>query len=175
MVNVDRTPHDSKDHPLAAEQPVTQIMTVDVLATAPETSIAQVAMTMSENGVSGLPVIDADNTLVGIITETDIISHEIQVDTPTFVPILDWIIRMPGDTSEDDLRRVLATCAGDLMTAPVYSVTVDATVREVASLMFERKVNPVPVLNHDHRVVGIVSRSDIVRLLADAEASLGAS
>ncbi|CAN5354471.1 MAG: CBS domain-containing protein [Chloroflexia bacterium] len=160
---------------MAADQPVTQIMTVEVLATAPDTSIAQVARTMSEKGISGLPVIDADNNLVGIITETDIISHEIQVDTPTFVPILDWIIRMPGDTSEDDLRRVLATSAGQLMTAPVYSVTVDATVREVATLMFERKVNPVPVLNHDNRVVGIISRSDIVRLIAEAEASLSES
>lgn len=159
---------------MAADQPVTQVMSVDVLTTTPETSIAEVARTMSENGVSGLPVIDAGSNLIGIITETDIISHEIQVDAPTFVPILDWIIRMPGDTSEDDIRRVLATSAGDLMTAPVYSVTVDATVREVATLMFERKVNPVPVLNHNHRVVGIVSRSDIVRLLADAEASLGA-
>lgn len=159
---------------MAAEQPVTQIMTRDVLAIAPETSIVQVARTMSEHGVSGLPVIDAENTLVGIITETDIISHEMQVDTPTFVPLLDWIIRMPGDTSEDDLRRVLATSAGQLMTHPVYSVTVDATVQEVATLMFERKVNPVPVLNHDNRVVGIVSRSDIVRLLAEAEAFLEA-
>jgi CBS domain-containing protein len=82
---------------------------------------------------------------------------------------------MHGDTSEDDLRRVLATSAGQLMTAPVYSVTVDATVREVATLMFERKVNPVPVLNRENLVVGIVSRSDIVRLLADAEASLSPS
>lgn len=157
---------------MAVDQPVTRIMSADVLATTPEASIADVARTMSDRGVSGLPVIDVGNELVGIITEMDIISHEMQVDTPTFVPLLDWIIRMPGDTSEDDLRRVLATTAGQLMTAPVYSVTVDATVQEVATLMFERKVNPVPVLNHAGRVVGIVSRSDIVRLLAEAEASL---
>ena len=59
--------------------------------------------------------------------------------------------------------------------SPVYSVTVDATVREVATLMFERKVNPVPVLNHLDQVVGIVSRSDIVRLLAEVDAPLSAS
>ncbi len=160
---------------MAAEQSVTQIMTGDVLAIAPETPIGQVARIMSDNGISGLPVVDANNNLVGIITETDIVSHEIQIDTPTFVPFLDWIIRMPGDTSEDDLRRVLATSAGELMTSPVYSVTVDATVREVATLMFERRVNPVPVLNHLGQVVGIVSRSDIVRLLAEVDAPLGAS
>lgn len=160
---------------MSAEQSVTQIMSTKVLAVAPETSIAQVARTMSEHGVSGLPVIDSDNNLVGIVTETDIISHEMQVDAPTFVPILDWIIRMPGDTSEDDLRRVLATSASQLMTTPVYSVTSDATVQELATLMFERKVNPVPVLNYDNRVIGIVSRSDIVRLLAEAETSLEAS
>ena len=160
---------------MAAEQSVTQIMTTDVLAIAPETPIGQVARIMSDNGISGLPVVDANNNLVGIITETDIVSHEIQIDTPTFVPFLDWIIRMPGDTSEDDIRRVLATSAAELMTSPVYSVTVDATVREVATLMFERKVNPVPVLNHLDQVVGIVSRSDIVRLLAEVDAPLSAS
>ena len=127
---------------------------------------------MHEHGISGLPVIDANGDLAGIITETDIISHEIQVDTPAFVPFLDAIIRMPWDTSDDDLRRVLATTAGQLMTHPVYSVTVDATVRDVATLMFERKVNPVPVLDRDNRVVGIVSRSDIVQLIAEAEASI---
>lgn len=157
---------------MAAEQPVTQIMSPDVQVTSVDASIAEVARRMHQNGISGLPVIDGNGDLAGIITETDIISHEIQVDTPAFVPFLDAIIRMPWDTSDDDLRRVLATTAGQLMTHPVYSVTVDATVRDVATLMFERKVNPVPVLDRDNRVVGIVSRSDIVQLIAEAEASI---
>jgi CBS domain-containing protein len=149
-------------------------MATDVLATTVGTSIPAVARTMCENGISGLPVVDEEGNLVGIITEADIVSHEIQVDTPAFIPFLDAIIRMPWDTSEDDLRRVLATTAGELMTAPVYSVTVDATVRDVATLMFERKVNPVPVLDRERRVIGIVSRSDIVRLVAEAESSISA-
>lgn len=160
---------------MVAEQPVTQVMTHDVFAVREDVTIPTVARTMCDRDISGLPVIDADGMLVGIITEMDIVSHEIQVDTPTYVPFLDAIFRMPGDTSEDDIRRVLATTAADLMTTPVYSVTVDATVRDVATLMFERRVNPVPVLDHQNRVVGIVSRSDIVRLIAEAEASLAES
>ena len=160
---------------MVAEQPVAQIMTPDVYAVRESVTIPAVARTMCDHDISGLPVVDADDKLVGIITEMDIVSHEIQVDTPTYVPFLDAIFRMPGDTSEDDFRRVLATTAGDLMTTPVFSVTVDATVREVATLMFERKVNPVPVLDRQNRVVGIVSRSDVVRLIAEAEASLSES
>lgn len=157
---------------MAAEQPVTSIMTTEVLATVTNVPIPVVAKIMTDHDISGLPVVDEDGQLVGIITENDIVSHEIMVDSPTFVPFLDAVIRMPFDTSEDDMRRVLAITAGDLMTSPVYSVTVDATVREVATLMFERKVNPVPVLDRDHRVVGIVSRSDIVRLVAEIESEL---
>jgi CBS domain-containing protein len=147
-------------------------MTTEVLATGPNVAIPTVARIMLDHGISGLPVLDSDGNLIGIITEMDIVSHEIQVDSPAFVPFLDAIIRMPWDTSEDDLRRVLATTAGELMTTPVYSVTTDATVREVATLMFERKVNPVPVLDLENRVVGIISRSDIVGLVADAESAL---
>lgn len=158
---------------MAAEQSVTSIMTTEVLATVTHVTIPVVARILTDHDISGLPVVDEDGQLVGIITENDIVSHEISVDSPAFVPFLDAIIRMPFDTSEDDLRRVLAITAEDLMTSPVYSVTTDATVREVATLMFERKVNPVPVLDRDHRVVGIVSRSDIVRLIADADVAAG--
>ena len=157
---------------MAAEQPVTRIMTTEVLATGPDVTIPVVARIMLDHNISGVPVLDSGGRLIGIITEMDIVSHEIQVDTPAFVPFLDAIIRMPWDTSHDDLRRVLATTAGELMTSPVYSVTVDASVREVATLMFERKVNPVPVLDHSNRVVGIVSRSDIVALVAEANAAM---
>lgn len=157
---------------MVVENPVTQIMTTDVVVTTTDASIPSVARLMYENDISGLPVLDAEGYLVGIVTELDIISVEIRVDTPLFVPILGAMIRMPGDTSEDDLRRVLATTAGELMTSPVYSVTVDATVKEVATLMFERRFNPVPVLDHNQYVVGIVSRSDIVRLIAEAEETL---
>lgn len=160
---------------MVAEQSVTQIMTGEVLATSVDVAIPVVARIMRNHDISGLPVVDDAGDLVGIITEMDIVSHEIQIDAPTFIPFLDAVFRMPGDTSDDDLRRVLATTVGELMTAPVYSVTVDATVREVATLMFERKVNPVPVLDRNNRVVGIVSRSDIVELIADAGASVGTS
>lgn len=155
---------------MAAEQPIVSIMTTDVLATMSHVTIPVVARIMTDHDISGLPVLDNDGQLVGIITEQDIVSHEMRVDTPTFLPILDAVIRMPFDTSDDDIRRVLAITAEDLMTSPVYSVTIDSTVQEVANLMFERKVNPVPVLDREHRIVGIVSRSDIVRLIAELDA-----
>jgi CBS domain-containing protein len=150
-------------------------MTTEVIATGPDVAVPTVARIMHDHGISGLPVLDTSGKLVGIVTEMDIVSHEIQVDSPAFVPLLGAVIRMPWDTSDDDLRRVLATTARELMTSPVYSVTTDATIREVANLMFERKVNPVPVLDRENRVVGIVSRSDIVRLVAEAESALSSS
>jgi CBS domain-containing protein len=67
---------------------------------------------------------------------------------------------------EEEMRRILATTAAELMTTTVYSIREDATVEELATLMYEREVNPVPVLNAQRRLVGIVSRGDLLRLMA---------
>ena len=114
-----------------------------------------------------MPVIDpASGELVGMITELDMIEREAEFDAPIYTTFLDALFVIEGKDSEEKLARILATRAEQLMERTVYSIREDASVEEVASLMFDRKVNPVPVMSKAGEVIGIVSRSDIVRLMA---------
>ncbi len=146
---------------------VTEIMTAQIATVEPETPIAEVARLMASADISGVPVIDpANGELVGLITEMEMIERQAKFDMPTYTRVLDATFVIAERDSEEKLARILATTAGQLMQGTVYSIREDASIEEVATLMFERKVNPVPVISLDGQVIGIVSRSDIVRLMA---------
>jgi CBS domain-containing protein len=146
---------------------VQTVMTSDPVVIGPDATIAEVARLMTDRNVSGLPVVER-GLLVGIITETELVSQEIEFDPPVYGTFLDAIFRFPWDDSRDELRRVLAATVGELMTTDVVTLPIDATVQDAASVMFKRKVNLLPVVDTDGHVVGVVSRSNIVRLIADA-------
>lgn len=143
------------------------IMTPDVITVSTETPINEVARLMATNGISGVPVVDpASGELVGMITELEMIERQAKFDAPIYSMFLDALVVLPAEHSEEQLARILATRADELMERTVYSIREDATIEEVASLMFERKVNPVPVISLNDELIGIVSRSDIIRLMA---------
>lgn len=146
---------------------VSIIMTQSVLAVSPDTSIAAVARIMVEEGVSGLPVVSGRG-IVGIITEIDVVSKEIDVDPPAYGTFLDAVFRFPWDRTNDEVRRVVALTAGELMSSPVRTIDPQASIHEAADMMFKEGVSPIPVVNTDGEMVGIVSRTDIVRLIAQA-------
>lgn len=148
---------------------VTNIMRGNPPTVTPEASIAVVAKLLVDYAVPGLPVVE-DGKLIGIITESDIIVREAEVDVPTPVPFLDAIFMADaGPDFDDELRRVLAVNARELMTAPVVSVRSSATLAEVATLMIDRNVNPLPVLDEELRLIGLVSRADLVRIISALE------
>lgn len=146
---------------------VTEIMTPDVITVAPETPINEVAKLMATHDISGVPVVDpAKRELVGMITELEMIERQAEFDAPLYATFLDALVMIPEPHGEEKLARILATRADQLMERTVYAIREDATVEEVAELMFERKVNPVPVVSLNGELIGIVSRSDIIRLMA---------
>ncbi len=148
---------------------VTAIMRRDAPFVAPDDSIATVARLLVEHRLPGLPVVENDE-LIGIITESDIIMREADVEVPTPVPFFDAIfVADAGPDFDDEVRRVLAVDARHLMTAPVVSVRSSATLSEVATLMIDRNVNPLPVLDDRLRLVGLVSRADLVRVISALE------
>jgi CBS domain-containing protein len=152
---------------------VAEIMRHDVPAVAPGDSIATVARVIAESGLPGVPVV-ADGELHGIVTEGDIVFREAEVSVPSVLPVLDAMLVFDAGTPfEEDLQRVLAVTAGELMSAPVYTIRHNATLQEVATLMSERRVNPVPVVDDADTIVGIVSRADLVRVVARLEQAAG--
>ena len=148
---------------------VAEVMRRPVPTVSPNDSIAIVARLIVEHNLPGVPVV-ADNEIVGIVTESDLVAREADVTVPTVVPFLDALfVADAGRDFDDDMRRVLALTAGDLMSAPVYNIRSSATLEQVATLMVERRVNPVPVVDEGLNLVGIVSRADLVRVIARLE------
>ena len=146
---------------------VTRIMTTSVIVTYPAMSVTDLAALLADNHLTGVPVVE-NGLLVGIVTEADIVSQLMEIDMPAYGTFLDAIFRFPWDETDDEMRRVLATTAGELMTREVVTAKPDDTVQDAASLLFKRKVNPLPVVDADGQLLGIISRSDIVRLIAQS-------
>jgi CBS domain-containing protein len=151
------------------EPTVREIMQTDVPTVSPDDSVAKVANLMVTSGLVGIPVVENDR-MIGIVTDSDIIAREADVDAPTVVPFLDAIfVADAGRSFENEVRHALAVNARQLMTTPVVSIRDTATLSHIATLMVDEKVNPVPVLDDANNLVGIIQRSDLVRVIARLE------
>jgi CBS domain-containing protein len=136
---------------------VEKIMTRDVLTTAPETPLKDVALLLSANHVSGVPVCAPDGSVLGIVSEADILRRE-QGFSSNPGRVSSWLLRK----IDGELDKIAARTAGEAMTAPALTVRPAQQVSEVARLMILHKINRLPVVS-EGRLVGIVSRADLVR------------
>ncbi|MCC7021683.1 MAG: CBS domain-containing protein [Thermomicrobiales bacterium] len=148
---------------------VRDVMRREVPVAAPDTTIAELARMMVEHRVPGVPVLRNDE-LIGIVTEADLIQREATVDAPSVISILDAIIVADAGTPfEEELRRVVATTAGELMSSPVISIRDIATLTELATLMLQKRINPIPVIDESRHIVGLATRTGIVEIIARLE------
>ncbi|HET7091635.1 MAG TPA: CBS domain-containing protein [Anaerolineae bacterium] len=146
---------------------VRDIMTTDVVSAKRGTSVNELAKLMGARDISGVPVLDDDGAVVGIVTELDMIARNTRLDMPRFIQILD-LGRIPLERRSDyehRMRHMLGTRAEDLMSEEVVTVGPDDSVEDLAELMVKRRVNPVPVVENG-KLVGIVSRADIIDMMA---------
>lgn len=155
--------------------PVTEIMTTDVLALSPETSITDAVRLLSERGVSGAPVVDAEGRYVGLLDDTDLILSEARLHAPTTVELLGAYLTLPGEQRryEQELKHALGRTAGEVMETDATTVGPEATVEDVATIILDTDHSRVPVVDADGRVVGIVTRGDLVKSLYRAPADPG--
>jgi len=136
------------------------IMTTGVVTIAPDAKIETAIALMTERRVSGLPVVDAEGVLVGILTEGDLLRRvEIGTDNLVRRPFLDLL--MGRGREAIDYVRTHSRRVSDLMTAEVVTVEGDEPLREVAGLLARRRIRRVPVVR-DGRLVGVVSRYDLI-------------
>jgi len=142
---------------------VRDIMTADPVTVSPDLSVTEAAKTMVERGIGALPVVDGGK-LVGLVTEGDLIMKDVKLEYPTYIHLLDGFIMYPPSTArfEDELRKAVAATVGDVMTADPVTVQADTTVADVATLLVERDVSRLPVLDDDV-LVGVVTKSDVLR------------
>ncbi len=134
----------------------------------PDTPVEDVVRTLRENELPGLPVIDDDGKLVGIVTEADLILPDDQGDLhiPHYINLFGGTVFLePLGRFEDRLRKAFASKASDMMTRDPDSVAPDTSVREAARMIHDTGHNRLPVVE-DGRLVGVVTRVDVLGALA---------
>jgi CBS domain-containing protein len=144
---------------------VKDIMTVNVAAVGQDATLKQIATLMAERGVSGVPVVNAEKHVVGVVTEADIIVKA--ASHPESAGLLGRLFPAKGV----DERHLDATRAFEAMTSPPINVDVESSVAEAARLMVEEHVKRLPVVR-DGKLVGIVSRADVVRAFTRSDAEI---
>ena len=139
--------------------PVAEVMTTRVTTVGPQADVHEAAKLLAENSISGLPVVDDANRVIGLISEADVLA-------------MTGVRR--GHTVRDLIRHVLGEpvpkqtqgrTVADFMTSPAVTTTADADIREAAKLLDEKRIKRLPVVDHEQKLVGIVSRADIVRAI----------
>lgn len=149
------------------KEQVSQFMTKKVIAVKPEESIKKVFKLMDEHAILGLPVVDDDNAVIGIVTESDLISHFTTLKTPQGISILGSIVYLGnlGDFNKN-LKDHCAELVKDVMTTDVVTIMYDATLHEAINLMAEKKMGRLPVIGKKRELVGILTRTDVVHEIA---------
>ncbi|MFE3760221.1 CBS domain-containing protein [Streptomyces sp. NPDC059104] len=128
---------------------VADLMSDEVVSVAPGTAFKDVAKLLAQYDISGVPVLDDEDRVVGVVSQTDLLARAV-----------------PGPHSSE--QGVTATAgaptAGDVMSAPAVTVPAEETVADAARLMTRRGVERLPVVDVEDRLVGIVTRRDLLRM-----------
>lgn len=136
---------------------VQDVMTQNVLSITKFESIMQVADILTEKNISGLPVVDKDNRVLGIITQADILSMVGVRREHTFKDLLKHML------GESLPERRMGDHVGDIMTSPALTIKPDANVAEAVRIMEEKRIRRLTVADDKNKLIGIITRADILK------------
>jgi len=163
---------ESKSRELTAQD----IMATDIVSVAPEDSLQEALALITENHVTGLPVLDRKNRCAGLISATDILSYE-QDHTEAAAEANEDMARYfdPEQERWESLRvsafaleKLAEVPVGEIMTRNLIGVGPDASAREAAQKMVAEDVRRILVLDEENYLLGIISATDFVRVVAES-------
>lgn len=141
------------------------IMTTKLVTVGPETSVKDVVALLVEHKVSGIPVVDAEGKVLGMVSEGDVLRKKIAPKTPDVLSILGAMVYYDGAKEyQEAFRKMAANTAQEIMTEPVIAVDVDDDFGKVGQVILDHHIKRVPVLDKG-KLVGLISRSDLVKLM----------
>jgi CBS-domain-containing membrane protein len=146
---------------------VSDVMTADVVTVSAETTLKELARILTERRISGAPVVDEEQGVLGIVSETDILFKERGPSERT--GFLTWFLDPHGPEGQSKLE---ARTAGEAMTSPAKTIAPWQTVASAAATMLDDKVNRLPVVDRAGKLLGIVTRADLVRAFVRSDADI---
>lgn len=154
---------------MVVERPVAEVMTSPVFSVRRDTPLQEAVTLLSSHHISGLPVVDDDGALVGELSEKDLMVRESGFDAGPYVMFLDAVIylRNPLEWNRQ-VHQVLGSTVGDVMSSQPHTCTGTTTMPQAARLLNDRRIQRLFVVNDQGSVVGVLTRGDVVRALAEA-------
>lgn len=145
---------------------VKDIMTKKVFTVYENDTVEECAKVMLENETSSIPVIDRAENLVGIVTEKDLIKRASRIKVPVALELLGGFIYLDSPKKFlEEVKQAMSHIAKDMMTKKLITVEMDDSIEKAATRIVEGNVKRLPVVNSDGKLVGIISRRDIMRYL----------
>ncbi len=149
---------------------VKDIMTKDLITIKQQDTVEKCANILSKESFSGLPVLDDNGKLIGIVTEGDLIRRASKLPTPPYLEILGGRIFLESEKSYiESLRKSVGSKVEDIMTKNVAVVYDTDDMNDAATMMVDKRVKRLPVLDSEGNLVGIVSRKDVMKHLFGGE------
>jgi CBS domain-containing protein len=152
---------------MPATTAVSEVMSPDVVTLRPDQSVEEAADVLAGKKIGAAPVVDADGKLVGLLRDEDLIVSEANLHVPTAISFLGADIVLPSSLHrfEHELKKAAGATVADVMTTEFETVKPDDNLEDLATLMHDRDVTHVPVVD-DGTLAGIVARGDLVRFLS---------
>lgn len=149
---------------------IKDIMTREVITVSEDDTVEKCANLLATYKLSGLPVVDVNGFVKGIVTEGDLIKHNSTVEVPAFIEILGGIFYLDNpNTFFDNVKKSMGHFAKNVMTKDITTISPDEEIEKAASLLVRKKIKRLPVLDENGKLIGIVSRRDIMNKLFDNE------
>jgi len=143
---------------------IRELMQEDVVAVGPDTTLKDVAGILAGHGISGVPVVGTEGEVLGVVSEADILVKE-RGPERRHGRLLSWLLA--GGVADDE--RLTAVTAAEAMTTPAIVIGPHVHVSKVARIMTEQGVKRLPVVDSTRALIGIVTRSDLVRAFARSD------
>jgi CBS domain-containing membrane protein len=138
---------------------VGEVMITDVVTARLGTPLKDVAQMMAQKCVSGIPIVDNDGRVAGVVSENDFLTHMAGEGKNTFMEVIATCL----SGSHCLAVPIKAQTAKDVMTAPAIVASAQDSIFIAAKLMSEKKINRLPVVDSERRLIGIISRADVLR------------
>ena len=144
---------------------IKDIMTTDVITVSPKTEVGRAAKLLLEKKINGAPVLDEQQSLVGILCQSDLIIQQKKFPVPSLFTLLDGVMSLGSmKRLEAEVQKMSAATVAEAMTPDPVTVTPETTIEEAATLMVEKKLHTLPVVA-DGKLVGIVGKEDVLKTL----------
>lgn len=152
---------------------VSELMSREVITVSRDTLVQDVTRLLAQRGISGIPVLEADGSVAGMITEEDLIVRHANPHLPLYLNVLDGFFPFRGEHQfQEEVRRMLATRAEELMNTRPVVIAPSMEIESAATLMVDTHTSPLLVVDHGV-LAGVLSRSDIIRLMVLEERQPG--